>query len=50
MTDITDLFYQINELVPGLESGLAFPDALQKIIDELKRLKEIEAKYEGLCK
>jgi hypothetical protein len=41
---------QLSALVPGLCDGLRYEDAFRLILEELLRLKEIEKKYEGLCK
>lgn len=37
-------------LIHGIQDGMTLSEALGLIHDELKRLKEIEWKYEELCK
>ena len=41
---------ELNSLVPGLEIGMDVDEALSLIISEIRRLREIEFKFEGLCK
>jgi hypothetical protein len=45
-----ELERQFEELVPGLQIGMLLTEAHKLILAELKRLKEVEAMFEGLCK
>lgn len=41
---------EFEKLVPGIVSGMYLLEAMTLILQELKRLKEIEGRYEGLYK
>ena len=46
-----ELLKQLIELVPGLDTDMLYSHEMYElIVIELRRLKEVEAKYEGLCK
>lgn len=48
--DPTFIMKQLSDEIKGLSAGMYMHDALKVILDEVRRLKEIEWKYEELCK
>lgn len=45
ITNLDNLYNQINELVPGCVPGIPVTKALEYILAELRRLKEIELMF-----